>query len=224
MKELIKVVKENDRVTVLARDLHEFLEIGTLYKDWFPRMIEYGFIEGVDFNVLKNERVQIEGNREVSRIILDHQITVEMAKEISMIQRNEKGREARKYFIRCEEELKRQLPSTYKQALIELVAKIEETEQLEKEKELYKLEAQKATEENETLEIALNSSLKFYTVAKYNKVFHMGWNLKKCQVIGKGISAYCRCNSIEIRSCQTNDERFGKVNSYPITAWENFLK
>ncbi|MDD2585491.1 MAG: antA/AntB antirepressor family protein [Syntrophomonadaceae bacterium] len=49
MSELIKINYDSDRPTVLGRDLHEFLEVGTAYKDWFPRMCEYGFIEGADF-------------------------------------------------------------------------------------------------------------------------------------------------------------------------------
>ena len=79
-------------------------------------------------------------------------------------------------------------------------------------------------QEAEALEVALNESLKFYTVAKYNKVFGMGWNMKECQTMGKEISAYCRVRAIEIRQCETNDERFGAVNSYPMTAWEDFLQ
>lgn len=78
-------------------------------------------------------------------------------------------------------------------------------------------------EVNETLEIALNESLKFYTVAKYNKVYGMNWSMEQCKHIGKRMSGYCRAHSIEIRLCETNDERFGNVNSYPLTAWEDFL-
>jgi anti-repressor protein len=52
-------LKINDRPAVSARDLHDFLEVKTAYKDWFPRMCEYGFTEGEDFNPLKIERVQI---------------------------------------------------------------------------------------------------------------------------------------------------------------------
>lgn len=54
-----------DTQTVSARELHEKLNIGTAFKDWFPRMAEYGFVEGTDFNMLKIERVQMEGSREV---------------------------------------------------------------------------------------------------------------------------------------------------------------
>lgn len=104
MDNLIPIKYENDRLTVSARDLHEFLEVGTRYTDWFPRMCEYGFTEGQDFNLLKNERVQLEGNRAVTRIIDDAQLTIDMAKEICMIQRNEKGKQARRYFIQLEKD------------------------------------------------------------------------------------------------------------------------
>lgn len=104
MNELIKVDYSTDRPTISARELHEFLEVKTAYKDWFPRMCEYGFAEGQDFNPLKNERVQTEGNRLVSRIVDDAQLTIDMAKEICMLQRNEKGKQARQYFIQLEKD------------------------------------------------------------------------------------------------------------------------
>lgn len=102
MNELIKISYENDKPAVSARELHEFLEIGTKYADWFPRMCEYGFTEGQDFNFLKNEQVRQEGNRMVSRMVDDAAISIDMAKEICMIQRNEKGKLARQYFLALE--------------------------------------------------------------------------------------------------------------------------
>jgi anti-repressor protein len=104
MKELIKVTYENDRPAVSARDLHDFLEVKTAYKDWFPRMCEYGFTSGEDFNPLKIERVQNEGERVVTRTVDDAVLTIDMAKEICMIQRNEKGKLARQYFIQLEKD------------------------------------------------------------------------------------------------------------------------
>ena len=102
--ELIKIDYTNsDRPTVLARDLHDALEVQTAYKDWFPRMCEYGFEEGKDFNLLKNERVKMEGNRMVTREVNDHQITIAMAKELCMLQRSEKGKQCRQYLIAIEE-------------------------------------------------------------------------------------------------------------------------
>ena len=104
MNELIKISYDSaERPTVSGRELHEALEVKTAYKDWFPRMCEYGFTEGEDFNPLKNEQVRTEGNRQVSRELADHQLTIPMAKEICMLQRSEKGKQFRQYFIRVEE-------------------------------------------------------------------------------------------------------------------------
>lgn len=100
MNELIKINYENaDRPTVMGRDLHEVLEIKTAYKDWFPRMCEYGFIEGEDFCSILSKST---GGRPST----DHQLTIDMAKEICMIQRTDIGRKVRKYFINVENEYK----------------------------------------------------------------------------------------------------------------------
>lgn len=104
MDELIKVNYENvDRPTVSGRELWEALEVKTAYKDWFPRMCEYGFSEGADFNPINFEQVRTEGNRQVTREITDHQLTIPMAKELCMLQRTEKGKFWRQYFIGVEE-------------------------------------------------------------------------------------------------------------------------
>lgn len=97
MNELIKINYESDRPTVLARDLHEFLEVKTAYKDWFPRMCEYGFTEGEDFCSFLSEST---GGRPAT----EAQLTIDMAKEICMLQRNEKGKQARQYFLQLERE------------------------------------------------------------------------------------------------------------------------
>ena len=102
MNELLKINYEAEQPTVSARDLHEALEINTRFNDWFSRMAEYGFENGVDFNLLKNEKVRLEGNREVKRDIMDYQISVDMSKQICMIQRSEKGKQYRQYFIDLE--------------------------------------------------------------------------------------------------------------------------
>lgn len=92
----------SDTMTVSARELHEKLKIKTAFKDWFPRMCEYGFEENKDFNMLKKERVQIEGGREVKREITDYDISIDMAKEICMIQRTPEGKKVRQYLIDLE--------------------------------------------------------------------------------------------------------------------------
>lgn len=104
MNELITINYENEATpTVSARELHEFLEVKTRFSDWFPRMCEYGFTQGADFNLLKNEQVQIEGGREVTRTLEDAALTIPMTKELCMIQRSEKGKIARRYFLDLEQ-------------------------------------------------------------------------------------------------------------------------
>lgn len=105
MNELINVtLNENHEPVVSGRQLHETLGVKTAYKDWFPRMTEYGFTEGEDFNPLKIEQVRQEGTRKVKRQIEDHVLKLDMAKEIAMIQRTDKGKEVRTYFIQVEKD------------------------------------------------------------------------------------------------------------------------
>lgn len=102
MNEILKVNYDSEQPTVSARELHDGLDIKTAFKDWFPRMTEYGFENGIDFNPLKKEQVRLEGNREVKREILDYQISIDMAKQICMFQRSEKGKQYRQYFLDLE--------------------------------------------------------------------------------------------------------------------------
>ncbi|CAM2076496.1 MAG: ORF6C domain-containing protein [uncultured Clostridium sp.] len=103
--ELIKIIEREGRQLVSGRELHEFLEIRTKYKDWFPRMVEYGFEEEIDFIRVAQKRATNNLKNPVTTVI-DHAISIDMAKEISMIQRTEKGKIARQYFINCEKKLK----------------------------------------------------------------------------------------------------------------------
>lgn len=82
MNELLKVNYDNDRITLSARELHEFLGVSTRYNDWIKRMVEYGFNENTDYQAITQKRVTAQGN-ETS--FIDHEITLDMAKEIAMI-------------------------------------------------------------------------------------------------------------------------------------------
>lgn len=99
MNELLKINYGNDRITLSARELHEFLGIGTQYTKWFDRMSEYGFYENVDYQAISQKRLTAQGNETT---YIDHEITLDMAKEIAMIQRSDKGKEVRQYFLELE--------------------------------------------------------------------------------------------------------------------------
>lgn len=100
MNDLIKINYDSDRPTVLGRDLHEFLRVGTEYAKWFERMCEYGFTHGKDYSPILTNRVDGKAGKPRT----DHQLTIPMAKELCMLQRTEKGKEARQYFIQIEEQ------------------------------------------------------------------------------------------------------------------------
>lgn len=99
MNDLIKInYSDTDRPTVSGRELHKALGVDTRYNDWFKRMCEYGFSEGKDFYSFLSKTS--EGGRPST----DHAITIPMAKELCMLQRTEKGKEMRRYFIAVEEQ------------------------------------------------------------------------------------------------------------------------
>lgn len=101
MNELIKINYDNpEKPVVSGRELHEALGIKTAYKDWFPRMCEYGFTENSDFLTVAQKRATAQGNFTTYN---DHMLTIPMAKELCMIQRTDIGRKFRQYFISIEE-------------------------------------------------------------------------------------------------------------------------
>ena len=100
MNDLIAINYDTDKPTVSGRELHEALEIETPYHKWFPRMCEYGFTENEDYSVTDIFVPNSNGGKQTQ---MNHQLTIPMAKEICMLQRNEKGKQFRQYFIKVEE-------------------------------------------------------------------------------------------------------------------------
>lgn len=125
MSQLIPLTEHEGVQAVMGRDLHQFLEVKDNYMNWFPRMVEYGFTAGQDF---VGKTLQSTGGRPRQ----DHVITLDMAKEISMIQRTDKGKQARQYFLECERRAKQPEPLTgpelMAKALIEADSMIKELE------------------------------------------------------------------------------------------------
>ena len=100
MNELLKInTTDSERITVSARDLYEFLEATERFNSWFDRMKQYGLTDGEDFTSVKKFTVVNNG---AHKEIDDYQLTIDTAKQIAMLQRNEKGTQARKYFIQVE--------------------------------------------------------------------------------------------------------------------------
>ncbi|TOZ02090.1 phage antirepressor KilAC domain-containing protein [Leuconostoc pseudomesenteroides] len=102
MQEIIKINQnEQGEVRVDARELHEALEIKTQFNKWIERMIAYGFTEGIDFWSFLSK------TQNGGRPSVEYNLTISMAKEVAMLQRNEKGKEVRNYFIQVEDRYKK---------------------------------------------------------------------------------------------------------------------
>jgi len=99
MNELFNVTTNGDKLTLSARELYKELNIAGRFSRWFEQMSEYGFEENVDFTSVQNCTVVNNG---ATRELQDYQITLDMAKEIAMLQRNEKGKEIRRKLIELE--------------------------------------------------------------------------------------------------------------------------
>ena len=111
MNELIRINNDNK---VSGRELHDFLEVNEKFTDWMKRMMEYGFSDGIDFDSFSVKSDKPSGGRPS----VDYSMTIDMAKEICMIQRTDKGKQARQYFIECERRLKgKEQPVTLEQQM-----------------------------------------------------------------------------------------------------------
>ena len=136
MNELIKIEERNGEQLVSGRELHQFLESSERFSRWWERMLSYGFKENEDFTSVQKSTVVNNGAK---KEIGDYIMKLSMAKELSMIQRNEKGKQAREYFIKCEEawnspemilarasQIQAKMLETWKDKVILLEKKIEE--------------------------------------------------------------------------------------------------
>lgn len=103
MNELLKInTTDSERITVSARELYQFLEATERFNSWFERMTQYGLVENTDYTTVK-KLTEVPNNGGVQiRELDDYQLTIDTAKQIAMLQRNEKGTQARKYFIQVE--------------------------------------------------------------------------------------------------------------------------
>ena len=115
MGALIKVSVENGEPTVNARELWKFLEVQSKFADWINnRISQYGFSQGIDFEVILTSKNNPLGGPPSK----EYHVTIGMAKELAMVEKNDKGKEARLYFIACEKKAKENhVPQDFAQAL-----------------------------------------------------------------------------------------------------------
>lgn len=150
MNELINVtLNENHEPVVSARQLHETLEVKTEYKKWFKRMTEYGFTENEDFVKVTQKCLTSSTGQNIT----DHVIKLDMAKEIAMIQRTDKGKEVRTYFIQVEKDFN----SPEKIMARALLMADKKIKLLENENENLLIELEEATKNADYLDLILQT-------------------------------------------------------------------
>lgn len=247
--ELIKIeqkrIGEGEINSVDARELHAFLEVGKDFSSWIKNRInQYDFQENQDYIVL----IPHSGEQHGGHNRIDYIISINMAKELSMVERNEKGKEARRYFIECEKALKSiSAPKSDAEKLIEafsiLTAQVEHEKTLRIEAERTKAmigdkkvatalvtashavrKANKLEKENDTLREMVGDGKDFKQV-KALPWLKTYFNLSKKAAysqVGKALSAISRENGYEIREIE-NSEYPHPIKAYSVKAIEAFL-
>ena len=181
--ELIKIKNDNGKQLVSGRELHEFLGVGRDFTTWIKgRISKYDFIENEDFTVVESFH---QNGGKGGRPEKDYIITIDMAKELSMVENNDKGKQARKYFIQCEKKLKevassqKALPQDYLSALKALVQAEEEKALMKPKVEYYENTLRPDTYKKLLTSTAIAKDLGMSAI-KFNKI------LNNLDVIYKG--------------------------------------
>lgn len=198
MREIIKITEKDGNQVVSARELYEYLEINERFSRWFDRMCTYGLIENVDYTPYQN--VHPLNNQE----IFDYALTLDCAKEISMLQRNEKGKEARKYFIEVEKAARQTVKNLSTLDMLELGLKN------------MRFQQQQISEiKQDVLQLKAATQIRpdFFTIAGYGTLNGIPVNLKTASILGRAASKICKEKGIETNTIP--DPRFGKVKTYP---------
>ena len=210
MEQLIKITEQNGKQAVSARELHEFLEVKTQFTKWCERMFEYDFVENQDFVALSQKRLTAQGNETT---LTDYALTLDCAKEIAMLQRTDKGKQARQYFIACEKALKAApalAPIALEDAIIQT---LQFTKNLRLEQD--KIKAKQVEHEDRILQIEAKTATRpdYFTVMGFAITKNLRVGLSLAIQIGKKAKAMCVANGYHIE--KVHDPRFGHVGCYP---------
>ncbi|MDR0620140.1 MAG: antA/AntB antirepressor family protein [Bacteroidales bacterium] len=208
MEQLIKITEQNGRRAVSARELHEFLESKRDFSNWIKdRIKNYGLVENQDYVVF----AKVVENPSGGRPLIEYALSIECAKEIAMVEGNDRGKQARQYFIACEQKLKEIAPQTYKEALLQLVAKIEENERLQLENRKTSLLLEEKTQE-------LDQSKDWMTIKRYAKEHKMDWrriNWRKMKALSV---------ELEYKVRKIFDANYGEVNLYNKAVFDAYFQ
>ena len=196
MKELIKIQEREGMQAVSARELHGFLGSRKDFSNWMKdRIRKYGLVENQDYVVFAKMGENPSGGRPQTEYVL----TIDCAKELAMVEGNEKGRQARRYFIERDKELRAIERGDIRPSVGERISQIES--------KLERLEASRIT-----------SEVHDFTVYGYAGLVRKKLYGSEAMMIGK--RAAKRCKQLGLPVNQAHDFRFGWVNTYPAEVLE----
>ncbi len=214
MNDLIKVTNdENGNQAVSARDLHNFLvkqakggQKGQDFSHWIKKMLDCGLIEGEDYIIEKYDYQgnAISGESDNQRVRrIEYILSLDAAKSISMLQRNDKGDEARRYFIEVEKKFQ-QVGSLSLLDLMEMSIK----EMRKQDKRIKEVESR-----IDQVEAKMKTRPDYFTIAGYWSLNKKSIGIREAAVAGRRASKLCREQNITIE--RVTDIRYGQVGSYP---------
>lgn len=230
MNELIKIENKEGIETVNARELYEFLEVKKDFSDWIKyRIKKYGFQDGHDFTT-------IQGKSTGGRPSIEYHVIIDMAKELSMVENNDKGREARRYFIECEKIIKNpenillsslaDIISQNNKMMIDMESRFESSRKENREfiktmfAELSSSKRKSKTKLPEAKQLELqNIGEDYYTLAAYQKIRKV--SLYSPSSHGKILTGICNREDIQISSIKSSN--FGSINSYPESVLKRYF-
>jgi phage anti-repressor protein len=209
MNELIKVTETNGRKAVSARELHEFLGNKRQFADWIKQRInKYGLIDGIDYT-----RVSLISERGMS---IEYVLTLEASKELAMVEGNEKGKQARQYFIDCEKQLAEkqtilsevQLLLMAMQQMTAINANVNEQKQ----------ELTEIKQQVKALEASREIKQDYYSILAFTRLKRIEISYSEAIQKGKLAAKLTKEKGLDLRKIA--DERYGYVGSYPIEILE----
>jgi anti-repressor protein len=201
--ELIKVIEKEGQKAVDARALYDFLEVNTPFSKWIQRMLEYGFVENIDWTKMSSDN---------QSFMYDYVLTLDCAKEISMIQRSEKGKQARLYFIEMEKKAIK--PMSQIELIIQsaqILAEIERKQNI--------LESRIEAIENAP---QINAPIEQFSILGYCHNIHKQISLDEAKLFGIKCRSLCRQMGFVIGKIP--DPRFGSVNTYPLDVLKQIIE
>ncbi len=206
MEELIKIRKSKEgNPIVSARDLHAILGVAGDFSHWCKRMFGYGFIKDKDYSLVENDEPVnqkfINPNPKI-----DYAFTLDMAKEISMIQRSEKGKKAREYFVQCEKDLAIQKQVPQQMGIEEMII-------MQAQSVIALRNKVDNMEERVTLIEAKGAHYDYFAIIGYASLTKYKVDLKIAAALGRKAKSTCRTMGYVMGSIP--DPRFGKVLTYP---------